>query len=145
MANSAVSQSEVKYFDGDQLRAMVGDISDGKSKDVHEVMIGQHPMDCEIRGVKAGPLGLHSNKNWVTSPSVKQICVDWQSLSQVFENPKTILWPINNFNWGKEGDVLAPNWDFVLFLTVTSNSLISDTGRVVLLCAQHGRRALANA
>ena len=53
------------------------------------------------------PLGLHSNKNWVTSPSVKQICVDWQSLSQVFENPKTILWPINNFNWGKEGDVLA--------------------------------------
>ena len=54
MANSAVSQSEVKYFDGDQLQAMAGDISDGKSKDVLEVMTGQHPMDCKIRGVKAG-------------------------------------------------------------------------------------------
>ena len=54
MANSAVSQSEVKYFDGDQVRAMANDISDGRSKDVLEVMIGQHPMDCEIRGVKAG-------------------------------------------------------------------------------------------
>ena len=48
MANSAVNQSEVKYFDGDQLRAMAGDISDGKSKDVLEVMIGQHPVDCEL-------------------------------------------------------------------------------------------------
>jgi hypothetical protein len=38
----------------------------------------------------AGTLQLRSSKNWVTSPSVKVIFMDSQSLSQVFENPKTI-------------------------------------------------------
>ena len=70
MANSAVSQSEVKYFDGDQVRAMANDISDGRSKDVLEVMIGQHPMDCEIRGVKAG---LRTEKQRMTELEFHQL------------------------------------------------------------------------
>ena len=47
------------------------------------------------RGVVQGdcfsaPLQLHYIHIWVTSPSVKVIFMDSQSLSQVFENPKTI-------------------------------------------------------
>ena len=37
-------------------------------------------------------LELQSSKNWVTSPSVKRIFMASQSLSQVFEHPKRILW-----------------------------------------------------
>ena len=41
-------------------------------------------------GNDSDTLQLHSNKSWVTSPSVKSFLMDSQSLSQVFENPKTI-------------------------------------------------------
>ena len=70
MANSAVSQSEVKYFDADQLQDMAGGVSGGNSKDVLEVMIGQHPMDCEIRGVKAG---LRTEKQRMTELEFHQL------------------------------------------------------------------------
>ena len=62
-ANSANMLSQVKYFDGKELRAMANDIAKENSKDVLEVIVGQMQNDYDIRGVKAG---LRSNKSRLT-------------------------------------------------------------------------------
>ena len=70
MANSAVGQSAVRYFDDQQVRAMANDIQSGKSKEVLEVIIGQNEQDCEIRGVKAG---LRTEKQRLTELQFHQL------------------------------------------------------------------------
>ena len=55
--------SQVKYFDGKELRTMANDIAKANSEDVLEVIVGQMQNDSDIRGVKAG---LRSNKSRLT-------------------------------------------------------------------------------
>ena len=50
-ANSATMLSQVKYFDGKELRAMANDIAKANSEDVLEVIVGQMQNDFDIRGV----------------------------------------------------------------------------------------------
>ena len=62
-ANSTNMLSQVKYFDGKELRAMPNDIAKEESRDVLEVIVGQMQNDYDIRGVEAG---LRSNKSRLT-------------------------------------------------------------------------------
>ena len=56
----ATMLSQVKYFDGKELRTMANDIAKANSEDILEVIVGQMQNEYDIRGVNAG---LRSNKS----------------------------------------------------------------------------------
>ena len=74
-------------------------------------------------------LVLRSSKNRVTSPSVKVIFMDWQSLSQVFENPKTIEGPLTILI----GEEVTPTSIFA-FCAILAGAAQPD--RQILVCSR---------